>query len=218
MGSILDQEAPILLAMANAAPLPAQAILDFWFGGLDPDGWAPQDRVRRWFKKDPAFDDELRTKFMSVHSWAKTQVPAPWQDSPEPLLAYVILLDQMSRNMFRNSPEMYQSDALALAATHRALNQGWDAKLAPNHRIFLYMPLMHAESLEDQELCVQRFSKLHAEIEGPKKQTIASNLHFAEKHRDIVLRFGRFPHRNEILSRQSSPEELEFLKQPGSSF
>lgn len=193
-------------------------ILDLWFGSLDADGWAPQDRIARWFKKDPAFDEQLRTQFLSTHTWARTQASPPWQEDPSSLMAYVILLDQMSRNMFRGTKQMYQSDDLALAATHRALANNWDQTLAPSHRVFLYMPLMHAESLQDQERCVECFAKMHEQIEGSKKAAIASNLHFAEQHRDIVQRFGRFPHRNEILSRKSTPEELAFLKEPGSSF
>lgn len=113
---------------------------------------------------------------------------------------------------------MYAHDDLAVAATHHALRLGWDRSLAPSHRVFLYMPLMHSETLDDQEQCVALFATMHDEIEGPRKPAIASNLHFAKQHRDIVQRFGRFPHRNQILGRESTPQELAFLKEPGSSF
>lgn len=193
-------------------------ILDFWLGPLDEQGWAGQDRVSRWFKKNPAFDAELVERFMPTHQWLHATQPPPWQDTPSSTLAYILVLDQMSRNMFRGRPEMFASDPLALAATHRALEKDWDQSLKGNERVFLYMPLMHSESLEDQERCVQLFEAMHQSVEGPRKNAIASNVHFAKQHRDIIQRFGRFPHRNEVLARVSSDEEKEFLTQPGSSF
>lgn len=195
-----------------------QTILDFWFGPLDGEGWAGPDRASRWFKKDPAFDAELFERFLPTHQWLHAQPCIPWQDSPASTLAYIVVLDQMSRNMFRGRPKMFASDALALRATHSALNKGWDQKLRGNERVFLYMPLMHSESLEEQERCVELFEAMHQSVQGPRKNAIASNLHFAKQHRDIIQRFGRFPHRNKILSRVSSDEEKEFLTQPGSSF
>lgn len=195
-----------------------QAVLEFWLGTRDDGGWSPPDRVARWFKKDPAFDALLVDSFLETHRWVRAQHPAPWQDCPENLLAYVLVLDQMSRNMFRGTPGMFESDAFALAASKHALEQGWDQALQGSARVFLYMPLMHAESLDEQEQCVQCFSRMLQSIQGPRRNTIASNLHFAERHRDIIARFGRFPHRNQVLSRQSTSEEIEFLTQPGSSF
>lgn len=195
-----------------------QEILNFWFGPLDPEGWASQPYIRRWFKKDPDFDHELRETFLATHAWVHAQDVAPWQDLPQTRMAYIVLLDQMSRNMFRGQPGMFESDPLALAASQAMITQGWDTKLPPSQRVFAYMPLMHAESLPDQEQCVASFAKMLQELDSDKKAPIESNLHFAKQHRDIIARFGRFPHRNAILGRSTTPEEAEFLTQPGSSF
>ena len=172
-------------------------ILEFWFA--DPG---------RWWKKDPAFDAEIRSRFSDLHESIERGEREDWRETPRGALAYVIVLDQFSRNMFRGTSRMFASDAQALAAAHAAIERGYDQALAPAERTFLYMPLMHSEDLADQERCVALFQSVAA----------PDPVRYAEQHRDIIRRFGRFPHRNEILGRASTPDELEFLTQPGSSF
>jgi len=172
-------------------------VLEFWFTHSD-----------RWWDKDAAFDAEIRQRFGELHAEVSRGEHEDWRATPRGALAYVIVLDQFSRNMFRGTPGAFASDPQALAAARDALARGVDQSLTPEERSFLYMPLMHSEDLADQERCVELFRALGN----------AYSLGFAEQHRDIIARFGRFPHRNAILGRASSPEELAFLTQPGSSF
>jgi uncharacterized protein (DUF924 family) len=171
-------------------------VLTFWFA--DPG---------RWWKKAPAFDAEVRERFLALHDAVERGACADWGESPRGALAYVIVLDQFSRNMFRDSARMFESDARALATARRALDRGFDQGLSRDERMFLYMPFMHSEDIGDQERCVGLF-----------EASVPDTLRFAEQHRDIIRRFGRFPHRNALLGRSSTVEELEFLKQPGASF
>lgn len=196
----------------------ARQVLDLWFGELDPRGGAPEDRVARWFKKDPSFDALLRDHFGALHGAIAQGQREHWLDRPWTRLAYVIVLDQFSRNMKRDRPGMFAADARALSAARGAVEQGVDRKLPRAGRTFLYMPLMHSEDLAAQDQCVELFAAMASEYEGEQRQSILSNHKYAVMHRDIVARFGRFPHRNAILGRESSPEELAFLEQPGSSF
>jgi uncharacterized protein (DUF924 family) len=171
-------------------------VLAFWFADST-----------RWWKKDPAFDAEVRNRFMALHEGIERGEHENWLETPTGTLAYVIVLDQLSRNMFRGSARMFASDAKARAAARRALERGDDADLSPEERTFLFMPFMHSEDIADQDRSVALFAN-----------AIPDQLRFAEQHRDIVRRFGRFPHRNGLLGRESTPEEREFLMQPGSSF
>ena len=172
-------------------------VLEFWFA--DP---------ARWWKKDPAFDAEIRSRFSELHELIERGEQEDWRKAPRGALAYVIVLDQFSRNMFRGTARMFASDARAIAAARAAIEGGDDQALDPAERTFLYMPFMHSEDHADQERSVALFQSLSA----------PDQVRYAEQHRDIVRRFGRFPHRNELLGRASTPEELEFLTQPGSSF
>ncbi len=195
-----------------------ERVLRFWFGELDADGLADAAHVARWWKKDPSFDEELRGSFLDEHQQITAGRRASWLATPRGRLAYVIVLDQLSRNMFRDTPDMFEQDYLALQAALEGIGAGWDRALRTDERVFLYMPLMHSEELTVQERCVELFEAYRDELEGPARERVARNLEFARRHRDIVARFGRFPHRNSILGRDSSEEETEFLKQPGSSF
>jgi uncharacterized protein (DUF924 family) len=172
-------------------------VLEFWFA--DP---------ARWWKKDPAFDTEIRRRFSDLHAAIERGEHEDWLDTPRGALAYIIVLDQFSRNMFRGTARMFASDAQALAAARAAIDRGYDAALPPAERGFLYMPLMHSEDLADQERCVELFQAFAG----------SDQVRYAQQHREIIRRFGRFPHRNEVLGRASTSEELEFLTQPGSSF
>jgi uncharacterized protein (DUF924 family) len=184
----------------------AEEVLGFWFGAPDAQGRADKAHAARWWRKDPAFDAEVRTRFGALHEAVMRSGREVWLSSPRGRLAYVIVLDQLSRNMFRDSARAFAGDARALDAALAGLAAGDDQALGPDERSFLYMPLVHSERLDLQERAVALF----AGEPGTQK--------FAEQHRDIIRRFGRFPHRNALLGRPSTPDELAFLKQPGSSF
>jgi uncharacterized protein (DUF924 family) len=193
-------------------------VLSFWFGELDELGQADEDHKKRWFTKDPAFDEEIRRRFGALHGAVAGGEREEWLEAPRGRLAYVIVLDQFSRNMFRDTGEMFAWDGRARDVAVEGIDAGLDRELGVAERGFLYMPLMHSEALEDQERCVALFAAWQGEAPPEAKEWVGYSLKFAEAHRDIVARFGRFPHRNAALGRASSDEELEFLKQPGSSF
>ncbi|HTN27053.1 MAG TPA: DUF924 family protein [Burkholderiales bacterium] len=175
----------------------AQSVLDFWFRG--------NEERKEWFQKDPAFDDEIRARFLPLYEEAARGALAAWKHSPRECLALIILLDQFPRNMFRGDARTYATDALALDAARHAVAAGYDRALSEVERTFIYLPFEHSENLADQETALRLFAG-HA------------NYEWARKHWEIVRRFGRFPHRNAILGRQSTPAEIEFLRQPGSGF
>ncbi|MCB1198747.1 MAG: DUF924 domain-containing protein [Deltaproteobacteria bacterium] len=190
--------------------MPFQEVIDFWF--------SPRVKAKHW-DKDPDFDAEIRTRFAELHHQAQADKLSHWRQAADGRLAEIIVLDQFSRNMFRDSAEMYAADAKALNAAVAALDAGFDVELPFHHRVFLYMPLMHAESVALQQRCVHLFEQLVQQAqEDALRNKAETHLRYAIAHRDIVQRFGRFPHRNAILGRQSTAEELEFLKQPGSRF
>lgn len=192
-----------------------EEILDEWLGPGDvPD----PARQARWWTKDSAFDAHLRERFGALLERAARGELDDWAETPRGALALVILLDQFSRNVHRGSARAFAQDTRALAITRRALERGFDRALSPMHRVFLLMPLMHSEDLADQRESVARFEALAAGAEGEVGRALEQNADYARQHLAIVERFGRYPHRNEILGRPSAPEEIEFLKQPGSSF
>lgn len=197
-----------------------ERILDIWFGTLDENGDSSAAQKKRWFSKDPNYDREIREEFASTYvnlALAPSTRPT-WLAGPRGLLAGIIVLDQFSRNMFRDSPAMYSADDLARGLSYELIALGYDRKLPVPMRVFSYMPLMHSERLPDQERCVELFEQLSEELSGNQRKAILGNLDYAVQHRDIVARFGRFPHRNQILSRTSTDQEIEFLKTPGSGF
>jgi uncharacterized protein (DUF924 family) len=161
----------------------------------------------RWWTKDDAFDDEIRSRFLDVWQAARAGKLDAWQETADGTLALVIVLDQFPRNMFRNDSRAFATDALACAIAHRALAAGLDEQLPADLRAFLYMPLMHSEQLHDQERCVALFERLGN----------AENTTYAIIHADIIRRFGRFPHRNRVLGRVTSQEEQAFLDSGGFS-
>jgi len=189
-------------------PLDALAaeILAFWFG-------KPPHVVRNeWFRKDDAFDCEIRERFGAALAAGIAGAFGQWCTTAHGSLARVVLLDQLPRNAFRGTPEQFAGDRGALATACDALDRGFDKTLDPHERSFLYMPFEHSERLDMQDRAVELFTALAAQtgVDAP--------LPWAHKHRDVIRRFGRFPHRNEILGRTSTPEELVFLAQPGSRF
>lgn len=175
--------------------MPAQDVLDFWFG-----------RERKaWFEKNPALDAEIRSRFLPLYELALAGGLAAWRDAPRTCLALVILLDQFPRNMFRDSAGAFAADPLARDAARTILERGWDRAMTPDERMFAYLPFEHSEDMADQELSLRLFES-------------NANFEWARRHWEIISRFGRFPHRNAALGRASTPEEIEFLKQPGAGF
>jgi uncharacterized protein (DUF924 family) len=197
---------------------PSEDVLDFWFGALDANGCADAAHVERWWSKDPALDLEIRARFAPVQAAALSGGLASWRDTARGTLAYIVVLDQFSRNMFRGTAAMFGGDGLALDAALSGIERGMDRTLRLDERSTFYMPLMHSEELAQQERCVQLYRAFAAEVSGSAHANLQSRVGYAERHRDIVRRFGRFPHRNALLGRTSTPAESEFLKGPGSSF
>ncbi len=195
---------------APGATARALLLLDFWFGA---PGSPEHDRPRDiWFRADPAFDEELRRRFLADHEAAAGRALAHWLAAPDPALALVLLLDQLPRNLFRGSPRAYGCDAAARQAAGHALERGFDRAVTPVRRWFFYLPFEHSEDLADQ----QRSLALYASL--PDDEDRDSCLRAAQQHHDIIARFGRFPHRNHVLGRASTAEEEAFLREPGSRF
>ncbi|NCQ60578.1 MAG: DUF924 domain-containing protein [Myxococcales bacterium] len=184
-------------------------------------GPATRAQARRswWWQKDADFDAEVRGLFAAAHAALAEGKHMHWLDSPRGRLAAVIVLDPFSRNMFRDTPGMYAADALAVSWAQDGVDRGWDKELQGAARAFLYMPFMHSEELSAQERCVALFSAFRDELPGGAyRDDLSRNVSFAEQPRDIVARFGRSPHRNASLGRESTPEEQAFLLEDGSSF
>lgn len=188
----------------------ALEVLSFWFGEPgSPDRGKPREA---WFRKDAAFDARIRERFLALHASAALGERDRWREDPDTLLALVIVLDQFSRNLYREDPRAFSQDAMALECAELMIARGWDAPRLPVERQFAYLPFEHSESLEMQDRSVALFASLEA---FPATKGLTA---WAEKHRDIVRRFGRFPHRNAALGRDSTPEEIAFLAEPGSRF
>ena len=190
---------------------PAREVLDFWFGEPgSPRFGEPRDE---WFRKDEGFDAEIARRFGTGIEAALRGECAPWATTPLGALAEIVLLDQFTRNAFRGTPRAFEGDARALAAARRAIARGFDRGLNGVQRQFMILPFEHGE-----DLAVQQESLLLFEALAHEQPSRAGLVEWARRHHDIVARFGRFPHRNRVLGRASTPEEIEFLKQPGSSF
>tara|TARA_B110000211_G_scaffold75590_1_gene88445 strand:+ start:2781 stop:3317 length:537 start_codon:yes stop_codon:yes gene_type:complete len=174
-------------------------IIKFWFEEISQT---------QWWKKDVEFDELIASRFSEVHGQASRCELNSWRDTPEGRLAEIIVLDQFSRNIYRNSPLSFATDSLALALSHEAIRTGADKEVAEGMRSFFYMPFMHSESVAIHKEAVSLYEAYGNE----------GNLTFELRHKAIIDRFGRYPHRNEILGRDSTAEEVEFLSQPGSSF
>lgn len=176
-----------------------QTVLNFWFDEISPE---------QWWIKDQNFDQEIKRRFLELHESANLGELYYWRDTAEGRLAEIIVLDQFSRNIFRDNAKAFASDTLALVLAQEAISLAADQKLAQNRRSFMYLPYMHSESATIHQQAVNLYKELGNE----------SNLTFELKHQEIITRFGRYPHRNAILGRESSAEELAFLQQPNSSF
>ena len=195
-------------------------ILDFWFGELKDGGVPPRAHSRMWWEKDPTVDEYIRKNFEADLINAREGKLRGWENTPEGMLALIILLDQFSRNIYRDKPEAFSQDSRALDLASRGIQKGFDMVLHPVKRIFFYMPFEHSEDIKVQKWSIELYRGLEKEFWSPPElaEILSSSRDYAEKHYAIVERFGRYPHRNRILGRISTPEEKEFLKQPGSSF
>jgi len=193
-----------MLAMKSLAP----DVLRFWFG----DGAEYGKVHKRWFEKDPTFDALVTKRYQKLHQEMRDGAHREWLDEPHACLARIIVLDQFPRHVYRGSAHAFSTDALAREAAKHLVDKGWDRDRLPVERMFAYLPFQHSESLADQERAIELYQPLKAFPET------ADTDRYAIAHRDIIRRFGRFPHRNAALGRSSTPEEIEFLQKPGSSF
>ncbi|MEB3283447.1 MAG: DUF924 family protein [Lyngbya sp.] len=185
-------------------------ILAFWFGSPEDENYGKPRKV--WFQKNSEFDEQIRSDFLADYELASQGKLKNWKESPDSCLALILLLDQFPRNLFRGQPEAFATDSQALEVAKYAVSQGFDRQMLPVKRWFIYLPFEHSENLVDQEKSIELTRQLSDDPDSK------SSIDYAIRHWEIIKQFGRFPHRNSILGRESTPEEQEFLKQPGSSF
>lgn len=183
----------------------AEEILDFWFGDAG-------EFREAWFRRDDEFDREIHDRFREDYEKAAAGELDDWKSSPRGTLALILLLDQFPRNLFRDDPRSYATDEKAREIADHAVSTGLDRGVQPLERTFLYLPFEHSEDVKDQRRSVELFLALDRELETP------DILDYAVRHREVIERFGRFPHRNEVLGRDSTPEEEAFLGEQGSPF
>jgi uncharacterized protein (DUF924 family) len=195
--------------MPNGEARRASEILEYWFSA--------QARPL-WFEKNPAFDDDIRRRFAATLDVAATGALDGWRNDPNSCLALVILLDQFSRNIHRGSPRAFATDAQARAAAGFAVERGFDQRAPLDRRHFFYLPFEHSEEMADQRRSVELFQRWADAHTGPARDDAHRQMMYVHRHAEIIERFGRFPHRNECLGRDSTAEETAFLREPHSSF
>ena len=193
-------------------------VVQFWFGDVDSLGRSDVMHSRRWFMKDEALDREIADRFGDTYADVRAGLREAWLDDPRGRVAYVIVLDQFARNMFRGTARAFEGDRQALAAAVEGVARHDDAALTVSERSFLYMPYMHSEEIGMQERSVALFTELAASAPSELRASMVAAVQYAEEHREIIARYGRFPHRNTVLGRESTPEEIAFIAQPGSGF
>lgn len=196
-----------------------EQVLDFWLGASSPDGALDPARRRMWFGDGRKHDAAIRGRFGALHeSAALGELTSEWKQQPRGRLALIVLLDQFSRHIHRDTAAAFAQDPAAQWLAADGLEQAANRELIPAGRAFYYLPLEHAEDIGLQRLSVRYFERLKNEVAPASRKDYESFLDYARRHHDIIARFGRFPHRNAVLGRASTPEEEEFLKKPGSSF
>lgn len=193
-------------------------VLDFWFGPSASASEIARRQRKLWFGKLPIYDQIVVERFSSTLVSAKAGQLDHWSSTPRGRLALIVVLDQFPHHIHRDQPEAFASDSQALVLSMAALSAREDLQLMPIERVFLYLPLEHAETMEMQDLSVTLYEKLAREATDEDRALFNDFLKYARQHREVVRRFGRFPHRNALLGRVSSPEEIAFLMQPGSRF
>lgn len=193
-------------------------VLAFWFGRAGSDAGVLASHGARWFARDPAFDAVIRERFAPLRADAVAGRLDAWLATPRGRLALILLVDQFSRNLYRGDARAFEHDALARRWSLEGIRGGDDRALRAIERVFFYLPLEHSESLEDQQRAVAMFANLRDEAPAALLGNFSDFLDYAQRHHDVIARFGRFPHRNAVLGRASTAEEAAFLAQPGSSF
>jgi len=193
-------------------------LLAFWFGGDPDDAAVSEAKAELWWGHSPATDELLQERFGAAASEAAAGKLDHWTGSPRGRLALILLLDQLPRAIHRDMPEAFAQDDAARKIAAQGLESGIDRLLRPIERLFFYLPFEHSEELEDQDRSVELFRALALSVPEKQRPTFDAFVDYALRHREVIARFGRFPHRNRILGRESTPEEEVFLEQPGSSF
>ncbi len=193
-------------------------LLSLWFGDNPVDSSVAAEKKQLWWGHSAETDEMLRERFGTACASAAVGILNHWTGSPRGRLALILLLDQVPRAIHRGQPEAFALDADARRVAEQGLASGADRLLRPIERVFFYLPFEHSEELLDQERSVALFRELAGSIPESDRETFDYFLEYAVRHHAVVLRFGRFPHRNAVLGRQSTPEEVAFLEQPGSSF
>jgi uncharacterized protein (DUF924 family) len=186
-----------------------QAVLDFWFD---------QNHAAYWYKSDAAFDQQIRARFGTLFEQAVAGELDDWAATPTGWLALLILLDQFSRNLYRNDARAWAQDVKAQRLALSGLASGMDQSLSAQQRVFAYMPLEHAENIELQHQVVQLFETLREQVPEEQRAHFGEYVDYARRHREVIARFGRFPHRNALLGRASTADEKMYLAQPGAGF
>jgi uncharacterized protein (DUF924 family) len=196
-----------------------EQVLDFWFGSCGPDGTLDPEKRKMWFGNGRKHDAGIRERFGALHARAaRGELDEAWTATARGQLALVVVLDQFSRHIHRGTPAAFAHDPAAQRLVISGLDRAVDRQLHPAERAFFYMPLEHAEDIELQRLGVRCFDGLARIVAQPHREPYLEFLDYARRHLAVIERFGRFPHRNRILGRVSTPEEVRFLEQPGSSF
>jgi uncharacterized protein (DUF924 family) len=206
-----------MIAAGTADPR-IEEVLAFWFGPSCDDAEAIASQGARWFARDDGFDAAIRERFAPLREDAVAGRVDAWLDASRGRLALIVLVDQFSRNLFRGDARAFEHDPLARRWTLDGIDAGDDRALRAIERVFFYLPLEHSESLADQKRAVALFSKLRDEVPASLREPFAGFLDYAQRHHDVIERFGRFPHRNAVLRRASSAEEAEYLAEPGAGF
>ncbi|MEL6777376.1 MAG: DUF924 family protein [Cyanobacteria bacterium J06597_16] len=201
--------------LSNTDLAAIEAILNFWFGTPTDADYGRYHKA--WFIKNAAFDSQIRQQFYNEYTQAAAGRYNHWQETPDGAVALLLLLDQFPRNLFRGEPRSFATDPQALAIAQALVSSRRDQALIAAHRFFIYVPFEHSENIDHQNQCV---ALMEGMVQGVPDldDGLKGGLDYAIRHRDVIERFGRFPHRNEILGRQSTPEEIAFLQQPGSRF
>jgi uncharacterized protein (DUF924 family) len=195
-----------------------QPVLQYWFGDIQDDAICADTKSALWWGKAPEVDREIGQRFEPILQLLVNGGNRYWLQFPESRLAAIIALDQFSRNIYRDTPTAFSADQLALNWCLSGIEAGLDKKLRPIERVFFYLPMEHAENLSIQHRCIWHFRQLMEIVHVNHRETFSGFLGFAESHAAVIEKFGRFPHRNAILGRESTLAELEYLAQPGSGF
>ena len=195
----------------------AESLHACWFGG-EADESAADRQSTLWWSKSAKLDAELAARFTPMVEAARAGALDQWAETAQGALAFILLTDQLPRNIYRGAPAAFASDPMARAVTVDGIERSTDRQLTPIERTFFYLPLEHAESLADQERSVSLYTQLSREAPASQGERYRNYLDYALRHRRVIERFGRFPHRNAIIGRQSTLEELAYLQEPGSSF